>query len=335
METPSPQQQISQMLTGYWVSQALYVAAKLGLPDLLEDGPRTAADLAPATQTRPRPLYRLLRALASIGVVAEDDRQRFSLKPLGECLRSDVPGSQRSMAITAGELFYRAWGEMLYSVQTGGTAFEKVYGQPVFDYLGRHPEQARLFDETMVGVHGRETAAMLEVYDFSGIKVLADVGGGNGSVLTAVLKQYPDMGGILFDLPGVAERARANIEAAGLSGRCRVVAGSFFESVPPGADAYLLRHIIHDWDNDKSTTILRNVHRAMTATGKLLVVESVIPPGNEPSFGKLLDLAMLVIPGGEERTEEEYRRLYEAAGFRLSRIEPTRADVAVIEGRRE
>jgi hypothetical protein len=334
METASPQQQIAQMLTGYWLAQAVYVAAKLGLADLLKDGPRTAADLATATQSRARPLYRLLRALASVGVFAEDDWQRFSLTPLAECLRSDVPGSQRAMAITAGELFYPAWGELLYSVQTGGTAFEKVYGQPVFDYLNNNPAQARLFDETMVGVHGRETAAMLDAYDFSGVRVLADIGGGNGSVFTAVLKKHPAMRGVLFDLPGVAERARANVEVAGLVGRCQVVGGSFFESVPPGADAYLLRHIIHDWDDEKATTILRNVHRAMGTGGKLLVVESVIPPGNEPSFGKFLDLAMLVIPGGEERTEEEYRSLYQAAGFRLTRIVPTQAEVSVIEGQK-
>lgn len=331
----SPPEQIGRMLTGYWISQALYVAAKLGLPDLLQEGPRTADDLAPAAQTRPRPLYRLLRALASVGVFAEDDRRRFSLTPLADCLRSDVPGSQRAMAITAGEIFYHAWAELLYSVQTGNVAFEKVYGLPLFEYLSTHPELARLFDETMVGVHGRETAAMLAVYDFSDLRVLADIGGGNGSVLTTVLQRYPDMRGILFDLPGVAERARVNIEAAGLANRCRVVGGSFFDSVPGAADAYLLRHIIHDWDDEKATRILGNVHRALAPGGKLLVVESVVPPGNDPSFAKLLDLAMLVLPGGEERTEEEYRQLYEAAGFRLTRIVPTAAGVSIMEGRKD
>ncbi len=332
MEPPSPQQQIAQMLTGYWVSQALYVAAKLGLADLLKDGPRTADDLAAATQAHPRALYRLLRALTSVGVFAEGDNGRFALTPLADCLRGDAPGSQRALALMAGEEHYAAYGELLYSVRTGGTSFEKVYGAPIFEFLSKRPEQARIFDQAMEAVHGRETDAMLDAYDFSGVGVLADVGGGNANVLTAALQKYPGLRGILYDLPGVVERARANLQAAGLTGRCQAVGGSFFESVPAGADAYLLRHIIHDGDDEKATAILRNVHRAMGTGGKLLVVEIVIPPGNEPSFGKLMDLTMLVIPGGEERTAEEYRRLYGAAGFRLTRIVPTQTEVCVIEG---
>jgi len=331
----SPQEQIGRMISGNWMAQALYVVAKLGLADLVNEGPRTADDLAAATQAHPRSLYRLLRALAGMGVFAEDEHQRFSLTPLAECLRKDTPGSQWAMAITSGELFYKVWADLLYSVQTGRTAFEKVHGQPIFDYLTGHVEQAKLFDATMVAVHGRETAAMLDAYDFSGIRVLADVGGGNGSTITSILKKHPNMRGILFDLPNVAERARANVEAAGLQDRCEAVGGSFFESVPAGADAYLLRHIIHDWYNDKAGAILGNVARAMTSDGRLLVVESVIPPGNEPSFGKMLDLTMLVFPGGEERTAEEYNKLFQSAGFRLNRIAPTKAEVSVIEGIKE
>jgi hypothetical protein len=330
----SPQEQISRMLTGYWLSQALYVAAKLGLADLLKDGPRTADELASATKSHPHSLYRLVRALASVGVFAEDDRHRFSLTPLAECLRSG-PESQRSLAIMSGEEHFHAFGQLLYSVQTGKIAFDKLFGMPVFDFLQQHPEQAKVFDEAMVGVHGRETAAMLDAYDFSGVGVLADIGGGNGSVISAILKKYPGMKGILFDLPGVVERARANIETAGMKDRCQVIGGSFFESVPGGADAYLLRHIIHDWDDEKSARILQNIHRAMGRDGKLLVVESVVPQGNNPSFVKLLDLAMLVIPGGAERTEEEYRRLYSGAGFRLNRIVQTKTEIGVIEGKKE
>jgi hypothetical protein len=193
-----------------------------------------------------------------------------------------------------------------------------------------HPDEAKLFDETMVAVHGRETAAMLYAYDFSGIRVLADIGGGNGNTITTILKKHPNMRGVLFDLPNVAERAKANIEAAGLKERCEVVGGSFFESVPAGADAYLLRHIIHDWYDDKAGAILGNVARAMGNDGRLLVVESVISPAT--SVGKMLDLAMLALPGGEERTAEEYQHLFQSAGLRLKKIVPTTAEVSVIEG---
>jgi len=332
MSASTPQEEMGRLISGYWMTQALYVAAKLGIADLLKAGPRSIDDLAAQTQSHPRSLYRLLRGLASIGIFAQNERNQFELTPLAELLRSDVPGSQWAAAVSSGSTFYRAWGEMLYSVKTGGTAFDKVFGSPVFDYLSNHPEEAALFDRTMVSVHGRETAAMLEAYDFSGIRLLADVGGGNGSVLTEALQKYPKLHGMLYDLPNVVERAKPLLAEASLAGRCQAIGGSFFESVPAGADAYLLRHIIHDWDDEKSLIILRNIHRAIGPSGRLLLVESVIPEGNEPSFGKLLDLAMLVIPGGLERTAEEYRRLYDEAGFRLTRIVPTSAEVSFIEG---
>ncbi|MBL8796931.1 MAG: methyltransferase [Planctomycetia bacterium] len=319
-------------MAGYWYTQAIYVAAQLRLADLLTDGPKAADELAPATGTSARPLYRLLRALASVEIFAEDSQRRFSLTPLAECLRSEVPGSLWSMAILRGGLQYEAWGQLLHSVQTGQSAFEKLHGLPIFEYFQQHAEDGKLFDAAMTGVHGRETAAMLDAYDFSDIGTLADIGGGNGSVLTAILQKYPAMQGILFDLPGVVERARANLEASGLSDRCRVVGGNFFEAVPPGADAYLMRHIIHDWDDEKSLTILRNCRKAMGGAEKLLVVEGVVLPDNQPSISKFFDLAMMVLPGGMERTEDEYRRLSEAAGFRLTRIVPTKTWISVIEG---
>jgi len=332
MSQPAAPNTLASMMTGYWISQAIYVAAKLALPDLLKEGPQTAEQLAAATKTQPAAMYRLLRALASVGLLREDHERRFSLQPMAEPLCSDAKNSQRSLAIMTGEEHFACWGELLYSVRTGRNAFEKIFGEPIFNYLSKHPEQAQIFDEAMVGVHGRETGAMLDAYDFSAIRTLADVGGGNGSVLRGVLQKYPSMQGMLCDLPGVVERARPRIVEAGLADRVQTIPTDFFAAVPTGADAYLMRHIIHDWNDEQSLQILKNVRRAIGAAGRLLLVESVIPPGNDPSFAKLLDLNMLVIPGGKERTETEYRELYSAAGFRLSGITPTRADVSVIEG---
>src|SRR6516162_4567611 len=309
MNLPEPLQQIMRMVSGYWTSQVLYVAAKLGLADLLKEGPKTAEELASSTQTHPRSLYRLLSSSASLGLFAEDELKRFSLTPISDWLRSDVPGSQRATAIIVGDLLYRAWGDLLYSIQTGKVAFEKVHGLPFFDYLSTNPEQAKVFDEAM-GMHGWATTAILDAYDFSGIQVLADIGGGNGSAITAILKKYPDMRGILFDLPGVAERSKENVQVAGLADRCQVLGGNFMEAVPTGVDAYLMRHVIHDWDDENSARILKNIYRSMGKDGKLLVGEYVIPSDNTPSMARGSDLVMLVISGGQERTEEEFRALY-------------------------
>ena len=234
--------QLNRLVSGYWYTQTIYVAAKLGIAELLKDGPRSAEELASVTGTNPRALYRLLRALASIGIFAED-HGRFLLTPLAECL---LDASTKAMATMRGEFQYRAWGELLYSIQTGESAFEKQHGKPIFDFFSENPDAGKIFDQAMTGVHGRETDAMLEAYDFTGIGTLADIGGGNGSVITAILIKYPAMQGILFDLPGVLERTSTNIKVAGLEGRCKAFAGSFFEMVPPGADAYLMRHIIRD-----------------------------------------------------------------------------------------
>jgi hypothetical protein len=230
-------EQLARLLSGYWYTQTIYVAAKLGIAELLTAGPRPVEDLAQATGTNCRALYRLLRALASIGIFAEE-QGNVALTPLAECLRD---GSTKAMAIMRGEFQYQAWGELLHSVQSGQAGFEKVYGKPIFDFLSENPETGKLFDQAMTGVHGRETEAMLEAYDFTGIGTLVDIGGGNGSVIIAMLRRYPGMQGILFDLPKVAERARASIKDAGLEDRCRVVAGSIFDSVPTGADVYLMR----------------------------------------------------------------------------------------------
>jgi len=329
----SPQNQLARLLNGYWQTQAIYVAAKLGIADLLEHGPQSPEELANETGSHAPSLYRLLRALASLGVFVEDEAGRFGLTPMAECLQRGVPGSKRATALMLGEEHYRTWGELLTAVQTGENAFEKKFGMPFFDFLAQNPEKGRVFDEAMTSVHGRETEPMIDVYDFSEIERLADIGGGNGSLLSAVLGRYPDLQGMLFDLAGVIERARERFDAAGLTDRCRLLAGSFFEEVPGGADAYMLRHIIHDWDDEKAALILRNIVAVLPDDGRVLVLDSVIPPGNEPFAGKHMDLSMMLIPGGQERTEEEFRQLFAAAGLTLERIVPTATEVSVIEGR--
>ncbi len=323
---------MSQLITGYWLSQMIYVAAKLEIADRLKAGPRSVGELAIETGCHEKSLYRLLRALASIGVFAEEPGRQFALTPDARLLCRDAPGSQWATAVMIGEDHYRAWAELLDSVRTGANAFEKVFDKPLFDYLSAHPQKAAIFDQAMVGIHGRETAAIVEAYDFSRFTAVADIGGGNGSMLCGILGRHPKLHGTLFDLPGVIGRARRNIESAGLADRVHLVAGDFFEEVPQGADVYLLRHIIHDWDEAKAVRILENVRREMKDHGRMLVIESVIPPGNDPCFGKLLDLAMLVGPGGQERTAEEYGDLFGKAGFRVSRIVPTQADVSLVEG---
>jgi SAM-dependent methyltransferase len=230
-----------------------------------------------------------------------------------------------------GEEYFRAWGELLYSVRTGKPAFDRIFGQPLFTFLSQHPEKAAIFDKAMVGAHGREAAALPEAYDFSPFASVADIGGGNGSTLSVILGRYRHLQGTLFDLPGVIERAKASIAKAGLAERVHLVKGDFFESAPPAADAYVLRHIIHDWDDKLATRVLKNIRRAIKPSGRVLIVDTVIMPGNEPSFAKLLDLTMLVAPGGQERTTEEYEDLLRKAGFRLARIVLTATEDSVIE----
>jgi hypothetical protein len=332
MSEPQPWQELMEKLVGSWVSRAIYAAAKFRIADRLADGPRAAEELAAAAGVAPGPLYRLLRALAGVGVFDREADGRFRLNPLAKLLREDGPDSMWAMAVMLGEEQDRCWGDLLETVRTGETAFERLYGRPIFDYLGEHPEQARIFDAAMSGFSGRETQAIIDAYDLSGVGTLADIGGGNGSKLARILGRYPAMRGLLFDLPHVVERARPLLEAAGVSGRCEVQAGSFFEAAPGGADAYVLGHIIHDWDDAKAGLILGNLRRAMSPGARLLVVEYVVTDGGGASFGKLLDLHMMVAAGGLERTEAEYRRLFAAYGFRLTRVVPTAGDISVIEG---
>jgi hypothetical protein len=330
--TMPPQKVILQMATGYWVSQALYVAAKLGIADLLKSGSKSCSELASSAGVHAQLLYRVMRALASVGVFAEKEQGYFTLTPLAACLQSDIPGSMRALVIMWGEEHYQGWRDILYSLRTGENAFEHLYGMPLFQYYAQNPEAGKIFDQAMTSISSVENAAITASYDFSGFSKLVDVGGGNGSLLTSILKDNPTMQGVLFD-QGSVIAAKNLIEAEGASKRCELVAGDFFEAVPSGGEAYILKYILHNWDNERAIAILKNCHRAMVENGKILAIEQVIPPGNEPSLGKLLDLHMLVMfPGGCERTENEYQALFEASGFQLTKIVPTNADVSVIEG---
>lgn len=334
LQDAPPSVQLMQMIFGFMTSQAISVAAKLDLADLLKDGAKNADELAQATGMQARPLYRIMRALASVDIFAEDDTGRFRLTPLAEPLCSDTPGSLRDFAIFLGaDWHWRAWGNLSSGAQTGQPAFEQAHGKAYFDYLGANPAPAKVFNDAMTSLSTAASAAVVNAYDFTGITRLVDVGGGHGLLLASILEHYPQMRGVLFDAPSVVDGANNIIEAHGAGGRCDAVGGDFFVSVPTDGDAYIIKHIIHNWDDEHALTILRNCHRAMTGNGRLLVVEMVIPEGNAPSLGKLLDLEMLVLfLHAHERTEAEYRALFERAGFRLTRIVPTKSPYGVIEG---
>lgn len=318
---------------GYMLSQAISTAAQLGIADLLKDGPRSAEEIASQAGLHPRSTYRLLRSLASAGIFSETPQGQFELTPLAEPLRSDVPDSVRPVTIFMGTDWHNnAWTHLPYSIRTGQPAFEHLYGKPFFDYLGEHEEPARVFNNGMTSLSASVGKAVVEDFDFSGIGTLMDVGGGHGLLLASILQKYPSMRGILFDAPSVIEGARQSPVIRPVEERLTLVDGNFFEAVPRGADACIMKHIIHDWDDDHAVTILRHCRAAMGEQGRILVVEIVLPEGNAPSFGKFLDLEMLLFMRSFERTEEQYRSLFEKAGFRLSRVVPTGSPYSVIEG---
>jgi hypothetical protein len=326
-------EQLTQILWGAALSRAVCTIAELGIADQIEVGsPQSVESLSTATGTHERSLYRILRFLASHGIFQEKGKREFDHTPLSECLRGDVEGSFRPAAQMQHRI-YPFWDGLHHSAITGEPGFNKIFGQPLFGYLGTHPDLAPIFDAAMTAIHGHETTAMLEAYDFSAIHVLVDIGGGNGSLISAVLQRYPKLKGLLFELGYVVKRTRESLKAYGVDDRCSVIEGNFFESVPSGADTYLLRHIIHDWTDEQSVQILNNCRKVVPNNGRLLIIEAVVPTGNEPSLAKDFDMVMLVLPGGIERTEEEYRCLLEEAGFQLNSITPTASVISVIEGR--
>lgn len=324
---------VNGMITGAWMTQAVYVAAEIGVADLLAETPRTADELARVTGMHGDSLYRVLRALASVDIFREDEEGRFSLTSMGRLLAGDAPGSKRSLARMAGAEFYRSWGGLRHSVETGAAAFDKVFGKPFFSYMSDNPDRLRIYNEAMTGIHDCETIPVLDAYDFAPFRTIVDVGGGSGLTLAAILRRHTGAQGVLFDLPSVAENAREVTAGSGVSDRLKVAGGDFFDSVPADGDAYLLRHVIHDWKDREAIAILRNCRDAMRPDGRVLVVENVIPSGNDPCFGKWLDLMMLLV-GGRERTKDEYVKLFSAAGLLLTRIVRTDHEVSVIEGAR-
>jgi ubiquinone/menaquinone biosynthesis C-methylase UbiE len=333
-EIPPPLQML-QLISGFWVSRCIYVVAKLGIPDLLKDGPKSADELAAAAGAHAPSLFRVLRALAAVDVLTQISDRRFGNTPLSETLRSDVPGSIRAFAMTElGEEHYPAWGELMHSVRTGAIAFDKAFGEPVWEFFAKHEENAKIFNDAMSGMTAQAEQALHAAYNFKGINTIIDVGGGHGGLITSILKRNPNMRGILFDSPQVIEGAKSKIAESGVADRCEVAGGDFFQSVPHGADAIIMKWIIHDWNDAQSIAIMKNCHRALPENGKLILVEAVVPPGDEMHFAKFIDLNMLVMTGGRERTEEEFRQLYEAAGFRLTRVVPTESPFSVIEGMR-
>jgi hypothetical protein len=326
-----PQIRLTQMITGAVMTHAIQVVADLKIADLVSDGPKTPEELASTTGSDSDSLYRLLRMLAAESIFAEDGQGRFGLTPMAELLRSDSTSHLRDVALTIGS-HARAYLELGHSIRTGQDAFTHVFGVPIFEHLAKNPEEARIFDGAMTGFHGPETAPMIESYDFSAFDTVVDIGGGNASVLLEILKANPKLNGVVFDLPHVADHASSVIVNSAYADRGSAEGGDFFSAVPEDADCYLMRHILHDWDDEKSIAILKNCREAMRPGGKVLVVESVIPPGNEPHPGKMLDVVMLAIPGGRERTADEYRTLFTAAGFKVTRIVPTASPVSVVEG---
>lgn len=317
------------MGTAHWVSHILYVSAKLSLADHLAKGPARADDLAATTNTHAHSLGRFLRILAHLGLVTEDEAGRFALTPLGKALKT---GAARAAILTlASPWMTGGWERLLESVQTGTPGLERALGMPIFDWLAKHPEEASLFSETMVSFHGAEPDAVAAAYDFSAMKTIVDVGGATGNHLTTILGTHAGAQGILYDLPHVVRDAPNLIQARGLANRVTIAAGSFFERVPEGGDVYLLSHIIHDWSEAQCLTILGHCRRAMSPTSRVLIIEMVLPAGNAPHPGKMLDMMMLVGPGGQERTEPEYRTLLNKAGLRLTTILPTDSAVSIIE----
>jgi len=334
-----PRERLRQLVNGYQVTQAIHVAVVLGLPDLLAAGPRSASELVAETGSHPGSLYRLLRALTSVGLLrtsGEDDDRQFELTELGHLVRNDVSGSLAGWVMLVGRPYHwAAWGDLLHSVQTGETAFDARHGgESVWAWRERRPEESRIFDRAMSSIAATVARGLADVYDFSGCAMVADLGGGEGTLLSTVLPRYPDMNGVLLDLPHVVSGAPAVLAAAGVADRCEIVPGSFFESLPSGCDAYVLKSILHDWDDAASLQILQQVREATSATSKVLIVERIVNDREPSVIAAMSDLNMMVNTGGQERSIEHWRALTGAARFELARTIDIGFGWSVIEATR-
>jgi hypothetical protein len=325
---------LTSMINGYWMTQMIYTAARLGIADVLAERPETVSTLAARLGVHEPSLYRLLRALASRGIFTETEDGCFDLTPMAELLRSDVPGSLHGLALYSGDPEqhrYDSWGDLYETVRTGAPAFHRQVGTSPFAYLAANPEAARTFDAAMASYTAAASTAILARYDFSRYSHIIDIGGGNGRLLADILGRYRLPQGILFDLDHVTRRARALFEREGLAARINCVSGNFLEEVPSGGDLYILKNILHDWVDDRAIDILRACRKAMSENSRLLLLESVLQPGNAPGAGKLMDMNMLVIHGGLERTETEYASLLRESGFVLARVRVTGSVVDLME----
>ncbi|MBW4444471.1 MAG: methyltransferase [Plectolyngbya sp. WJT66-NPBG17] len=321
----APQETMLNLIGGFWIARSLYLAAKLGVADLFDDQPKTIAQLAAGTQTDAPSLYRLLRALASVGIFKEVSDQCFVLTPLAATLKSDSSNSMRyAVMAQMGYDHSLGWSNGLHSLKTGEIAFDDAAGMNIWQHFAQHPEDGQIFSQSMSSLGTAIAQAVAASYDFSQFNTIVDIGGAQGSLVSTILQANPHLQGILFDLPEII--ANVSVDKS-----IQPIAGNFFESVPTGGDAYLMRWIIHDWDDEKSSVILKNCHRAMPEQGKLLLVESILPPGNEPSPTKFIDVIMLLMTGGRERTEEEYRSLLRSNGFELTQVIPTPSMLTIIE----
>jgi hypothetical protein len=331
-QTPPAFGGILQLLNGAHVAGAVSCLAQLGVPDLVESGPRSADELASQTGTNPQALYRLLRATASVGVLAEGPEGTFSQTPMSAVLRSNANPSLRALAIMGGREWHaRGWSHLEYCVRTGKQALDQIYGAPVFEYLRQHPEEARIFDNAMTGFSMIDSPAVAEAYCFDGIHSIVDVAGGHGLLLATIMARNPHVKGTLYEAPHVIEGCKDG-PLTPVMDRCTLVSGDMFSSVPAGADAYIMKHIIHDWPDDVCIRLLTACRKGVNPGGKLLVVDTVIQPGNDFSPSKFLDLQMLIFPGGCERTDKQFRDLFSASGWQLSRIIPTATPESIVEG---